>query len=385
VRNRFPSFVLSLCTSVAAQSTWIVNPGGGPGVHFTDLPSAVAAASDGDTILVQWGPFLAGVGGFTTNKGLTIVSEGQVSLATLTTPVTVSGLPTGRQFRLVGFDAPLDQEMRIVLQNCAGEVHLENLHAVEPGWFAPGGPSIDVANCALVTLRDVEDFGNPAVQIANSRVVLANCRLGITTLGLAGGPCLHATDSVVDVSEPFFQTGFSPVCITLLRTHLRIGGTAGSRIAAGDPQFSVPGTPIVATLGSVTVDPAVPLLASPVTSPAITGTAVVQTTYVPATWSGRARPGQTVTIEATHPANSVLMQFVGFPGPATATPYGTTLLALTPSPVFLLTVAFHSNAGVTATPIAIPAWLSPGIGFAAQTLVLHTTAELGTAVQFVVH
>jgi hypothetical protein len=37
---------------VSGQQTWWVNCNGGPGVDFTDLPPAVAAASPGDTILV---------------------------------------------------------------------------------------------------------------------------------------------------------------------------------------------------------------------------------------------------------------------------------------------------------------------------------------------
>jgi hypothetical protein len=34
------------------QQTWLVNCQGGPGIDFTDLPQAVAAAAPGDTIWV---------------------------------------------------------------------------------------------------------------------------------------------------------------------------------------------------------------------------------------------------------------------------------------------------------------------------------------------
>jgi len=261
--NLLPLLLLATTAALSAQTTWIVNPGGGPGVHFTDLPAAVAAANDGDTIVVQWGPFLTGVTGFTTNKGLTIVSDSQVLLDTMSTAVTISGLPAGRQFRLLGFAGPRDHEMFVRVQNCAGEVHLENLHASEPGLFSPAGTGIWISNCALVTLRDVEGFGAPAVRIDNSTVVLANCRLGVTTLGIGGGPCLHATDATVDVSEPQFDTGFSSDCVTLVRTHLRLGGTSASRIKAGNQLLGFPGTPIVTTLGSVTIDPNVQLLGTP--------------------------------------------------------------------------------------------------------------------------
>jgi hypothetical protein len=41
---------------LCSQQTWKVSCNGGPGVHFTDLPPAVAAASPGDEILVYYGP-----------------------------------------------------------------------------------------------------------------------------------------------------------------------------------------------------------------------------------------------------------------------------------------------------------------------------------------
>jgi hypothetical protein len=42
-----------LAVSVAlGQQTWKVNCQGGPGIDFTDLPQAVAAAAPGDTIWV---------------------------------------------------------------------------------------------------------------------------------------------------------------------------------------------------------------------------------------------------------------------------------------------------------------------------------------------
>ncbi len=38
-------------------TTWIVDAAAGPGSHFTDLPAAIAAAADGDTILVRSGSY----------------------------------------------------------------------------------------------------------------------------------------------------------------------------------------------------------------------------------------------------------------------------------------------------------------------------------------
>src|SRR5262245_7589106 len=72
-----------------AQSTWIVDIHDGPGANFHDLPAAVAAAADGDRLLVRgappavpadlYSPF--GIDG----KGLTIIGIG-------TYPPVVMGL-----------------------------------------------------------------------------------------------------------------------------------------------------------------------------------------------------------------------------------------------------------------------------------------------------
>ncbi len=51
--------------------TWIVDQNGGPGVHFTDLPPAIAAALPGDVILVRGGSYTP----FTLTKGLTILGK----------------------------------------------------------------------------------------------------------------------------------------------------------------------------------------------------------------------------------------------------------------------------------------------------------------------
>lgn len=377
---------LALTLPLAAQTTWIVNPGGGPGVHFTELAPAVAAAADGDTILVQWGPFLTGVSGFSTSKGLTIVGEGRVFLNTQGTPVVIAGVPAGRQFRLAGFEAPRDQPLRISVQNCSGEVLLDNLHAVEPGPMPPSTASILVDRCALVTMRDVEAFGNPAVQIDHSTAVLVRCRLGITSLGLGGGPALQATDAVVSLSEPLLHTADGHACITAVRTELRIGGSSAASIVGGLPAFALPGTAIQTTLGSVTLDPAVVVQSTPLSTPPVLGSALVSVQFVPAGWCEQAAPGQVLTLHASQPANSTLLQFVGLPGPVAPTPFGSTLVLQAPFPVTLSAVVPSTVAQVVGTALPIPAALPPGLAFVAQTAVIDASGvELGIPVPFVVH
>ena len=76
-----------------AQNTWIVDAASGPGANFTDLPVAVAAAADGDEILVR-----AGVYGMTTvTKALRITGEPGAELRSRRTDdvLLIQGLPAG--------------------------------------------------------------------------------------------------------------------------------------------------------------------------------------------------------------------------------------------------------------------------------------------------
>lgn len=102
---------LVLCSLAAAQTTWIVDDSGGPGVHFTSLPAAVAAAASGDTLLVAAGTYQAF---HVANKALTILGAGATGpMATLiaspvpsgsqgTAAVRVATPPAGTTFRMAG-------------------------------------------------------------------------------------------------------------------------------------------------------------------------------------------------------------------------------------------------------------------------------------------
>ena len=374
---------------VLAQTTWVVNASGGPGVHFTTLAAAVAAATDGDTIRVQHPSMGQPVTGFTTNKGLTIVGEsGDVPLVTtgpgFAAPIEIVGLPAARRFRMAGFLVPLAGELRIRVQNCAGQVHLENLHAREPDWSFPTTPAIDISGSASVTLRDVENFGAPAVGVDTSTVLLVSCQLGVTSVGLGGGPCLSATNSTVDVSQPLFQTGWSADCITLLNSDLRLGGSISAVVSGGSVPWW-PGTPIATQGGSVTLDPAVQLLASPAASPTVTGTATVTVTSVPASWTGHAIPGQVLSITSTALAGSFVFQALGVPGLPVVTPFGTAGLDLAGPIAFFAPVLVPAGGEVT-NQVLIPPALPLGSAHATQSLVLAgTTLSLGLPCTFVVH
>ena len=79
-----------LAAPCAAQRTWLVDSSGGPGVDFTDLPPAVAAASPGDTILLRWGTGAPYGFDLTIRRGIRIIGDD-------TAPISVRALEVTRR------------------------------------------------------------------------------------------------------------------------------------------------------------------------------------------------------------------------------------------------------------------------------------------------
>jgi hypothetical protein len=101
---RFLSAAL-LASFASAQTTWVVDDTPGPGVAFTSLPAAVAAAASGDTLLVapgHYAPF------HVSGKALTILGDGNVTTFIDGPPVAgpdyvnITAPPVGTTFRLSG-------------------------------------------------------------------------------------------------------------------------------------------------------------------------------------------------------------------------------------------------------------------------------------------
>lgn len=391
--RRRPWFaVAGLASALAAQQTWTVNASGGPGAQFATLAAAVAAAADGDVIVCQHPMFGESLGGFTTSKGLTIVGDANgVPLQTLGAPIQVIGLPAGRTFRMAGFQAISDGELRITLQNCAGRVELDNLQARSPDAFFPSTPAIDIAQCASVVLRDVVDFGTPAVRIDGSRVVLSSCWLGITRIGVGGGPCLQATNAEVEVVQPVFRTGGQLAgpnapwpAIAATNSVLRVSGGAGAIVSAGPPISATGGSAIVANSGAVRLDSAV-VLAAGIGQPTTAGTATFTMGPVPATWCiAPAVAGQALALATAAPAGAVAWLAVGLPTALASSPLGP--LGVDPaSAVFLPAAIAPVGGGSIASLVAIPSTLPRGQGFAAQAVVWDGAAlQTGLPVVFVV-
>ena len=72
-------------------TVWVVDDNGGPGVNFTDIPPAIAAAADGDVLVVRSGIYTR----FTlTGKGLRILGENSATTIVSLTPPPLMVSPT---------------------------------------------------------------------------------------------------------------------------------------------------------------------------------------------------------------------------------------------------------------------------------------------------
>ena len=164
---------LLAATPAWAAGTWIVDDSGGPGVNFTSIPPAIAAASVGDKIFVRAGSYAA----FTFNKPLVIRGEPGVNVAG---NVLIDGLAVGTSSALSSCSLST-----LVVQNCAGGVLLEALT------FSSGANPLSefvlVDNCDDVRLRACSILGGDdpmggyttaiALRVANSRVEIVNSTL----------------------------------------------------------------------------------------------------------------------------------------------------------------------------------------------------------------
>lgn len=118
--------VLAFCTLVttaAANDVQVVAPSPGPGVDFTTIEDALAAAADGDIVLVRPGSYAIApfTGALVDGKTVTLVADGPV---TATGRVAVETLDATRTFSMRGFDSADD--LRLAVSDCSGVIWCED-------------------------------------------------------------------------------------------------------------------------------------------------------------------------------------------------------------------------------------------------------------------
>ncbi|MEO6595697.1 MAG: hypothetical protein ABIP94_13170, partial [Planctomycetota bacterium] len=232
--------VNTLCAPIAAQHIWKVNCLGGPGVDFTDLPPAVAAAAPGDEIWVyaNYGTICPVSSYYTATlitKPLRIVgfdpsgspSPSAPSWARFHGVFVIHGIAAGQQVLLSNIDlgqGGFGTQGGVVAVDCAGDILLEDV--AYSGIGIPG-TYVRFERCANVVLRGCTMvLGGYPMQFIDSTALLTT-----TTV-------YHPTAAFI-INMPYEQTSeavlVSNSTVTLIGSILR-GGNRYDTSGMGFPQ-----------------------------------------------------------------------------------------------------------------------------------------------------
>jgi hypothetical protein len=250
------------------QQTWVVDDNGGPGVSFTDTPPAVAAAADGDVVVVkpgQYSPFTV------SGKGLRILGEDRLTTIVRSFTATVSTIadaPAGspvvlecRSFGFPGLGLDLPQQLRILGSTTVAVVEQVTIDGEVFGPLAspPFGPGL-LADGAEVHLRHrsisgppgtlagpglPQDLpGKPALSVVNGG------KVEVASSGLVGGSGAGqiAFGDVAGVGGPGISISSSPGTLSVLRVvgsavHGGLGGTGACISPCLGTPVGAPGGP----------------------------------------------------------------------------------------------------------------------------------------------
>ena len=219
----------------AAQRTWIVDARGGPGVHFTDLLTAVPAAAPGDTIRVV-GPRRTDWACPTIDKGVALVTDPTAGMRL--DALEIENLPGRQRFSARGFVC-----FYMSVRNCAGGVFLGECSVTSNARTL----EIAVRDASLVSLKSGHFT---RLRAARSRVIASD----------ATGTDWHFHHCVTEISGGYFWGASYPWSGTpTSAATVRFGtfrATAEAAFVGGAGRFSqLPG--IDAAGGTVEIDPSV--------------------------------------------------------------------------------------------------------------------------------
>jgi hypothetical protein len=223
---------LLLSALPASAGTWIVDDNGGPGVDFTDIAPAIAAASPGDALWVLPGDY----SGFVLDKPLALVAPGGATVAWGTNDCKILGLSPGTTATLSGFT--FLPETSLLVQNCSGTVVIDRLTLLK------GGIGVDGSSDVRLRASRVEE----GLYVQSSRVEASECTI-------LRGPPLY---SLCPGANGFEAVGVGPGSRAhLYRSSVKggkggnpndpfncIGGDGGTGIEVTDGQLLLAGDPL---------------------------------------------------------------------------------------------------------------------------------------------
>ena len=180
--------MLTLLSIALLQSqVWIVDDAGGPGVDFTDLPQAVAAASQGDVLILRSGNY----SGVLLDRGITIHADQGATV--LVAGLRIESVAAGEHVHVAGLTVP----SFLWIADCDGKVWIEDCRFEPPG-----------ASSSLDVEAGVNVHGSADVVLLDTVGTGRGFALGTTALsGASPTPGLWTTLSSVHVVESTFEGG----------------------------------------------------------------------------------------------------------------------------------------------------------------------------------
>lgn len=191
-RALWSSLALVSLVGIARSETLIVDVNAGTCSDFTDLPPAIAAAQDGDTIRILPGSYSA----FTLDKELTLIGEGSVSVAP---GAIIENIAAGERVTLVNISLTSTFFSPAEIRSCDGVVVLEN----------GSSQTLELLQCADVRLRHQSFSYISTIQVTDLRLFdasggytdVTDTRIEIVSSsltgfrGLDGGTCFNPNGS----------------------------------------------------------------------------------------------------------------------------------------------------------------------------------------------
>ncbi len=171
---------LLLSAALTAQTTWVVDAGGGG--HFLDVPPAIAAAQPGDRIVVQGAHTYSA---FVVDRGVDV----EAVAAAVVPTVEVVGVPAGERARVAGFRVQREGGVSSVsVRACAGAVLLVDLDEFGPAFQTTvGRPGLEIRDCGGVYVRGGTFLGQAGTSSGGAGALLDAARAVLVGGRFVGG------------------------------------------------------------------------------------------------------------------------------------------------------------------------------------------------------
>lgn len=176
-RTNVTGFVLLTAAMTShAGNVWVVDGTSGPGSSHSSIGDAIAAAADGDIVLVRSGSYVP----FTLkNKSLEIVADAgaDVEVGPFWNPTRIQDVALGKRVLIrgirfttipFGFGSSVIYIPGISISNSVGVVELEDVSS-------PGAAGIEIVSCTSAILSRVSCTGVAGTVLLNSTIVATDC------------------------------------------------------------------------------------------------------------------------------------------------------------------------------------------------------------------